>query len=178
MDCPSVHQAAPHASSHSLFAFCSIVHIGTGHFRQPHPNAHLNLFQNLSGKADTSKEGGDVPNPRSTLRTMVYFATGVQFALALRVSNLTEASRVLSFLVLPFHRAFDSSMAYVAASALPVGIVLYRYARGEERPRLGGKWSIPKGGKIDSKLLIGSSIFGVGWGLTGVCRKLLIRSYH
>jgi len=178
MDCPSVRQAAPHTSSHSIFAFCSIVHIGTRRFRQPHPDAHLNLYQNLNDKVDTSKQGGDVPNSRSTLRVMVYFATGVQFALALRVSNLTEASRVLGFLVLPFHRAFDPSLAYVAASALPVGIVLYRYVRGEERPRFGGKWSIPKGGKIDSKLLIGSSIFGVGWGLAGICRKLLIRSCH
>lgn len=109
---------------------------------------------------------------------MAYLATGVQFALALRVSNLTEASRVVSFLILPFHRAFDPSLAYVAVSALPVGIILYMYLRGEERPRLGGKWSIPKGGKIDSKLLIGSSIFGVGWGLAGICRKLLIRGYH
>lgn len=94
------------------------------------------------------------------------------------MSNLTEASRILGFLLLPFHRAFDPSLAYLAASALPVGIILYRYARGEERPLLGGKWSIPKGGKIDSKLLIGSSIFGVGWGLAGICRKLLIRSCH
>jgi hypothetical protein len=178
MDRPSVHQAAPHTSSHSLFAFCSIIHIGTRRFKQLHSDAHLNLFQNLNDKVDTSKESGDVRNPRSTLKVMVYFSTGVQFALALRVSNLTEASRMLGFLVLPFHRAFDSSLAYVAASALPVGIVLYKYARGEERPRLGGKWSIPKGGKIDSKLLIGSSLFGVGWGLAGLCRKLLIRSYH
>jgi len=109
---------------------------------------------------------------------MVYFATGVQFALALRVSNLTEASRVLGFLILPFHRAFDPSLAFLAAGAVPVGIMLYRYTRGDKRPRLGGKWSIPKGGKIDSKLLMGSSIFGVGWGLAGICRKLLIRSCH
>jgi hypothetical protein len=93
----------------------------------------------------------------------------------LRVSNLTEASRVLGFLVLPFHRAFDPSLAFLALSGLPVGIALYNYARGDERPRFGGKWSIPKGGEIDSKLLIGSSIFGVGWGLAGICRKLLIR---
>lgn len=137
----------------------------------------MNLFQNPIGKGDNSKEGGDVSkSPHSTLKVLVYFATGVQFALALRVSNLTEASRVLGFLILPFHHAFDPSLAYLAASALPVGIILYRYARGEQRPRLGGMWSIPKGGKIDSKLMIGSSIFGIGWGLAGICRKLLIRS--
>ncbi|KIM48926.1 hypothetical protein M413DRAFT_15174 [Hebeloma cylindrosporum] len=138
-----------------------------------HPSAkQLLLLQAipLSLSALLYTLGRDVPNsPRSTLRVMVYFATGVQFALAVRVSNLTEASRVLGFLILPFHHAFDPSLAFLAASALPVGIVLYRYARGQERPRLGGKWSIPKGGDINSRLLIGSSIFGVGWGLAGIC---------
>lgn len=103
-----------------------------------------------------------------------YVATGFQFAVALRLSNLSEASRVLSFLILPFHRGFDPSLAFLAVGALSVGIFLYHFARGNERPRLGGKWSVPKGGKIDVKLLIGSAIFGVGWGLAGICRKYLV----
>jgi len=136
---------------------------------------HLNLLQNPKEETNTSQEGEGVHNPlQATLRAVTYFVTSVQFALALRVSNLTEASRVLGFLVLPFHRAFDSSLAFLALSATPVGIMLYHRARGGERPRIGGKWSIPTGGEINSKLLIGSAVFGVGWGLVGICRKLLI----
>jgi len=130
------------------------------------------LFYTLNPKdeAKTSNEDEGVLNPlQATLRAVTYFATSVQFALALRVSNLTEASRVLGFLVLPFHRAFDPSLAFLALSATPVGIMLYHHARGDERPCFGGKWAIPTGGEIDSKLLIGSSIFGVGWGLVGIC---------
>ncbi|KAF9483823.1 DUF395-domain-containing protein [Pholiota conissans] len=120
----------------------------------------------LKPKAD----GKEVPNPpHHVLRAATYLATGFQFALALRLSNLSEASRVLSFLILPFHRGFDPSLAFLAGGALSVGILLYHYARGNERPCLGGKWSIPRRGKVDARLIIGSAIFGVGWGLAGIC---------
>ncbi|KAF9564385.1 DUF395-domain-containing protein [Agrocybe pediades] len=107
--------------------------------------------------------------PRNILRTLTFLATGMQFAFALRLSNLSEASRVLGFLILPFHRGFDPSLALVAIGALGVGIPLYQFARGNEIPRLGGKWSIPRGAEITPKLLIGSTIFGVGWGMVGIC---------
>lgn len=97
--------------------------------------------------------------------------TGFHFALALRLSGLTDPTRVLSFLLLPFHRAFDPSLAFLAVGALPLNLLLYHYARGNEQPRLGGTWCIPKPGEIDVKLIVGAAIFGVGWGLTGVCRE-------
>lgn len=122
-----------------------------------------------NAEADSKKEKDDSKHP--ALRILTYLATSVQFAFALRLSNLSEASRVISFLLLPFHRAFDPSLALVGAGALSVGIPLYRYFRGDERARLGGKWTVPKGGKIDSRLLIGSTIFGVGWGMAGICRE-------
>ncbi|KAF8969819.1 hypothetical protein BDZ97DRAFT_1914947 [Flammula alnicola] len=125
---------------------------------------------NGNKEKSTSDIDGKAPNPpHPVLRAITYLATGFQFALALRLSNLSEASRVLSFLLLPFHRGFDPSLALVAGGALSLGIPLYQFAHGNQRPRLGGKWSIPKGGKIDAKLLIGSVIFGVGWGLAGIC---------
>ncbi|KAF8911990.1 hypothetical protein CPB84DRAFT_1760958 [Gymnopilus junonius] len=114
--------------------------------------------------------------PHNVSRIAAYLATAFQFALALRLSNLSEASRVLSFLVLPFHRGFDPSLALVAGGALSVGIVLYHFARGDERSRLGGKWAIPKGGKVDSRLLIGSTIFA-GPGLVSFGRSLSSGGY-
>lgn len=134
------------------------------------------LYQDLNAekKLKSGAAGEEVSNPlHPNLRGGAYIVTGFQFALALRLSNLSEASRVLAFLLLPFHRGFDPSLALVAGGALSVGILLYHFARGSGSPRLGGKWSIPKGGKIDARLLIGSTIFGVGWGLAGICRKLI-----
>ncbi|KAL1741547.1 hypothetical protein HDZ31DRAFT_45210 [Schizophyllum fasciatum] len=126
---------------------------------------------------------------RSKARLLAAFATAVDFALALRLSNLVDPQKVLSFLALPpgirgiidvplraiglVHgsatRPFDPSLAFLAAGALPLGMVLYRFYRGPEVPRLGGQWSIPRGGAVDTRLIIGAAIFGVGWGMVGIC---------
>ncbi|KAF8163489.1 hypothetical protein B0H34DRAFT_795197 [Crassisporium funariophilum] len=127
------------------------------------------LLYALTPASVNKSEAEPADSSPSKLRILAYLSTGVQFALALRLSNLSEASRVLSFLVLPFHRAFDPSLAFVAGGALSLGILLYNYARGSEHARLGGKWSIPKGGDVDAKLLLGSAIFGLGWGMAGIC---------
>jgi uncharacterized membrane protein YedE/YeeE len=79
-------------------------------------------------------------------------------------------SRVIQFLITPFHRDFDPTLVFLALGALPVAAISYFYGRGEEKPRLGGKWSIPKGGVIDGRLLVGAAIFGIGWGIQGLCR--------
>jgi hypothetical protein len=134
------------------------------------PQKDLNSDSIRKSKSETNENEAQNP-PHPVLRVATYVATGFQFALALRLSNLSEASRVLSFLILPFHRGFDPSLAFLAVGALSVGVFLYHFALGNERPRLGGKRSVPKGNKIDVKLLIGSAIFGVGWGLAGICRK-------
>lgn len=120
----------------------------------------------------SASELNSVDPPRSSLlRLLVRLSTSFQFALALHLSNLNDARRVRSFLLLPFHRAFDPSLAYVAAGALPIGLFLYHFVRGDERARLGGTMMV-KTGEIDARLLVGSAIFGLGWGMTGICRKL------
>ncbi|KAJ7709783.1 hypothetical protein B0H17DRAFT_1029238 [Mycena rosella] len=103
------------------------------------------------------------------LRLVASLATAFQFALALRVSDLTEPIRVVAFLLLPFNEAFDPSLAFLALGALPLAIILYQLARGPEQPRLGGPWSVPTGARVDPRLLIGSALFGIGWGLSGFC---------
>jgi uncharacterized membrane protein YedE/YeeE len=111
--------------------------------------------------------------PRSIFRLLVNLTTGFNFAIALRLSNLSDPVRVISFLLLPFDSAFDPSLAYLAVGTLPLASLLYHFGRSKEQPRLGGQWAVPKGGKIDSKLVLGAAIFGVGWGLVGICRELL-----
>lgn len=101
---------------------------------------------------------------------MAFLSTGFEFALALRLSNLSEANRVLGFLLLPLSDAFDPSLAFLSVGALPLSIILYRYYRGPEKPRLGGPWAIPQSGYVDGKLLGGAALFGVGWGMAGICR--------
>jgi uncharacterized protein len=96
-------------------------------------------------------------------------STSFQFALALRLSNLVDPAKVLSFLQLPPSPSFDPSLAFLAAAALPLALVLYRRTLGKERPRLGGSWQVPSNAKIDMWLILGSALFGVGWGMEGIC---------
>lgn len=122
--------------------------------------------------SETPLRGTSVqPAPLPLHRRLAFLSTSIQFALALQLSGLTNPDRVIRFLLLPFHQAFDPSLAFLAIGAMPLAVALYHYARGNEVPRLGGSWTIPKNGDIDWKLITGAAIFGVGWGIAGVCRK-------
>ncbi|KAG2041657.1 hypothetical protein BDR03DRAFT_1088890 [Suillus americanus] len=110
-----------------------------------------------------------VPNTlQSILQYLASFLTSLAFAFSLRLGNMVDPHKVLAFLTLPLSSAFDLTLAFVAANALPLATLLYRYARVEQ-PKLGGKWNIPTSTKIDCRLILGSVIFGIGWGIAGVC---------
>ncbi|KAJ7097859.1 hypothetical protein B0H15DRAFT_823028 [Mycena belliarum] len=106
---------------------------------------------------------------RPDLRLIASLVTSFQFALALHLSDLTEPRKVVTFLLLPFHKAFDPSLAFLAIGALPVAVFLYQRACATEQPRLGGSWSVPKGGRVDLSLIAGAAVFGIGWGMSGFC---------
>ncbi|KAJ3814956.1 hypothetical protein EV368DRAFT_78103 [Lentinula lateritia] len=117
---------------------------------------------------DTSSNSGQHES-LSVVRLLALLSTTVDFALALRLSNLTDPEKVTAFLLLPFHPAFDPSLAFLAIGAIPIGAALYHFFRGPEKPVLGGPWAIPKSGNVDAKLLLGSVLFGIGWGASGLC---------
>ena len=79
------------------------------------------------------------------------------------MSKLVDPRRVLGFLLLPFNIAFDPSLAFLAVGALPLLASLY-YA---------GKRKIDSSLVIDARLVVGAALFGVGWGMQGICR-----TYH
>ncbi|TFK76308.1 hypothetical protein BDN72DRAFT_830863 [Pluteus cervinus] len=103
------------------------------------------------------------------LRLLTGLTTSFEFALALSLSNLTNPTRVISFLLLPIHKAFDPSLFWLACGAMPLAYVLYQYFRGDERPKFGGDWCVPTNKTIDTRLLSGALLFGLGWGVSGIC---------
>ncbi|MEN9581400.1 MAG: hypothetical protein RJA70_4409 [Pseudomonadota bacterium] len=94
-------------------------------------------------------------------------ATGVLFGVGLSVSGMTQPSKVVGFL--DFFGDWDPSLGLVMAAAVAVHAVGRRVASGRAAPILGGHFRLPDREGIDGRLLIGSVIFGAGWGLGGIC---------
>ena len=93
---------------------------------------------------------------------------GITFALGMAVSNMTKLSATISFLDL---RYWNPALAFIMGGAISINAPLqYLIAnKGPLKPFLAGEFSCPKLTKVDAKLIMGSIIFGVGWGLAGAC---------
>jgi len=94
-------------------------------------------------------------------------ASGFIFGLGLLISGMTQPSKVLGFL--DIFGAWDPSLAVVMAAALAVSGVGYWLAQQRPQPVLAPKFNIPTNTIIDTPLVAGSALFGVGWGLVGLC---------
>jgi uncharacterized membrane protein YedE/YeeE len=101
------------------------------------------------------------------MRSFILFALGLAFGVGLYLSGMTQPSKVQGFLDI-FGR-WDSSLAFVMAGAIAVGLVAFSFAARRSRTLLGDVLELPPIGKVDKSLVMGSFIFGVGWGLGGVC---------
>ena len=95
------------------------------------------------------------------------FATGLIFGLGLIVSGLANPAKVLAFLDLA--GAWDPSLALVMAGAIAVAAGAYAFARGRTTTLIGTPMRLPTSRIIDRRLIGGSLVFGIGWGLAGFC---------
>ncbi len=95
------------------------------------------------------------------------FVCGLMFGLGLGISGMTDADHVIGFLDL--FGNWDPSLAFVMGGAIGVHLVLYRVILKRESPLYAGKFRIPTSKDIDVRLIAGAVLFGVGWGLGGVC---------
>lgn len=95
------------------------------------------------------------------------FFVGIIFAIGLGISGMTQPGKVLSFLDVT--GAWDGSLAFVMMGAIAVHFTLYRLIIRLRKPVLAEKFDIPTRRDIDSRLVAGAAIFGVGWGLAGIC---------
>jgi uncharacterized membrane protein YedE/YeeE len=94
-------------------------------------------------------------------------ACGFIFGLGLLVSGLVRTEKVLGFL--DILGAWDPSLLVTMAAALAVSSVGYAIAKRLGRPLLAPRSLWPTRADIDRPLLTGAALFGVGWGLTGLC---------
>lgn len=95
------------------------------------------------------------------------FLCGVVFACGLAIGGMTQPSKVVGFLDLT--GAWDPSLAFVMGGALGTHALLRRFVMARPRPLLAPAFSVPTRSDLDARLIAGSVIFGVGWGLGGFC---------
>jgi uncharacterized membrane protein YedE/YeeE len=95
------------------------------------------------------------------------FFAGLVFGVGLIVSGMINPVKVLGFLDLA--GAWDPSLAVVMAGAVAVGAIAFAFAGRRAASLLGTSMNLPAGREIDRRLVVGSLVFGVGWGLAGFC---------
>ena len=100
--------------------------------------------------------------------TLVGFLCGLIFGFGLLISGMMQPTKVLGFLDL-FGGAWDPSLAVVMAAALIVASVGYALARWRGQPLFAAQSLWPTARHIDRPLVGGAVLFGIGWGLVGLC---------
>lgn len=95
------------------------------------------------------------------------FVSALLFGLGLGISGMTLPSKVQGFLDVTGQ--WDPSLLLVMAGAVLVHSITFRLITKRESPVLASQFQLPKRNDIDWKLVLGSAIFGAGWGLGGFC---------
>jgi uncharacterized membrane protein YedE/YeeE len=95
------------------------------------------------------------------------FGCGLIFGVGLLISGMTQPPKVLGFL--DIFGQWDPTLVFVMAGAVAVSGVGYAVARRTKRPVLIAQYLWPTRTDIDRELVVGSVLFGIGWGLIGLC---------
>lgn len=93
--------------------------------------------------------------------------SGLVFGLGLIVSGMVNPAKVLGFLDLA--GAWDPSLALVMAGAVAVGFFAFLAAQKRTHSLIGAEMKLPTASAINRRLVAGSALFGVGWGVAGFC---------
>lgn len=93
--------------------------------------------------------------------------SGLVFGLGLILAGMANPAKVLAFLDIA--GAWDPSLIFVMGGGILVAVFAFAYARGHDRSLLGFEFQLPKNTQLDRRLIGGSLIFGIGWGLAGIC---------
>ncbi|MBU2327397.1 MAG: YeeE/YedE family protein [Alphaproteobacteria bacterium] len=102
------------------------------------------------------------------MRFLIVFLIGALFGTGIALSGMANPAKVLNFFDLA--GSFDPSLAFVMAGALSVAAPGYALLfRIRQKPLFDQSFRLPGASAIDAKLIGGSAIFGIGWGIAGFC---------
>jgi uncharacterized protein len=100
-------------------------------------------------------------------KLIVSLILGVIFGLGIAISGMIDPSKVINFFDIA--GTWDPSLAFVMGGGLAVSLIGYRLVLGRGKPLLADAFPLPALKSIDAPLVLGSGLFGIGWGLSGFC---------
>ena len=101
------------------------------------------------------------------MQILVAVISGIIFGAGLAISGMVNPAKVLNFFDIA--GSFDPSLAFVMAGALAVTLIGYRLVLERSSPVFAARFHLPAARHIDARLIGGSALFGLGWGLSGFC---------
>jgi uncharacterized membrane protein YedE/YeeE len=101
------------------------------------------------------------------LKNIIGLGAGLLFGFGLLISGMTDPAKVQGFL--DVFGAWDISLALVMGGGLMVALVGVQLAKRQGSSWIGTPIDMPTSTTINSKLLLGAVLFGIGWGLVGIC---------
>ncbi len=101
------------------------------------------------------------------MRKLMAFLAGLIFGIGLLTAGMANPTKVLAFLDLG--GAWDPSLALVMAAAIGVAFLPFSWARTQRVSVLGAPMQLPGKRELDRRLIGGSLLFGIGWGIAGIC---------
>ena len=104
---------------------------------------------------------------RATLRNLAALASGVVFGLGLSLAQMTNPDKVLNFLDIAGN--WDASLLFVLGGAVVLSALAFHFILKRRAPLWDSTFHLPLARAIDKSLVIGSALFGIGWGLSGYC---------
>jgi len=101
------------------------------------------------------------------MRKLTAFLAGLLFGIGLLLAGMANPAKVLSFLDLA--GLWDPSLALVMGGAIVSALIPFSWARRQTQSLLGAPMQLPQKRELDSRLIGGSLLFGIGWGIAGIC---------
>lgn len=101
------------------------------------------------------------------MRIISAYLIGLLFGIGISISGMANPAKVLNFFDIA--GSWDPSLIFVMGGALVVTFIGYRFVLRQKAPFLADAFNLPTRQTLDVRLLVGSAVFGIGWGISGFC---------
>lgn len=101
------------------------------------------------------------------MRLFMTYLIGLVFGIGISISGMANPAKVLNFF--DFAGTWDPSLIFVMGGALVTTFIGYKLVFGRSTPLFEDRFGVPTNRTIDLRLIGGSAVFGIGWGIAGFC---------